>query len=276
MTARNDILSFLSLVGSQQDEDIDLAETALVLASIDDPKRSLDPYREHLSQLTRALKDRYRSENESLESRIDSLNGVLIDEGYQGDVETYDDLRNANLMDVIDRRRGLPVTLGILHLHLARAMGWSMVGLNFPGHFLVRFDYEGERVILDPFAPGKVCDVADLRAMLKAMEGDGAELLPAHYQPVSNRDTLLRLQNNFKLRHINNGAVDRALEQLAVMRLFAPYESSLWRETGLLEAHMGNTGAAIDALEEFMRLTDNVRHVRQTEMLIRRLKTRPH
>lgn len=276
MTARNDILSSLSLVGSQQDEDIDLAETALVLASLDDPKRSLDPYREHLSHLTRALKDRYRSENESLDSRIDSLSGVLIDEGYQGDVDTYDDLRNANLMDVIDRRRGLPVTLGILHLHLARSMGWSMVGLNFPGHFLVRFDYEGERVILDPFAPGMICDVAELRAMLKAMEGDGAELQPAHYQPVGNRDTLLRLQNNFKLRHINNGAIDKALEQLAVMRLFAPRDSALWRETGLLEAHMGNTSAAIDALEEFMRLTDNVRHVRQTEMLIRRLKTRPH
>jgi regulator of sirC expression with transglutaminase-like and TPR domain len=276
LIARFDARGYLGTVGALPDEDIDVAETALVLASIDEPARPLAPYREHLAQLADELKTRCAGGAESLAERIDALTGVLTAHGYRGDDETYDDLRNASLIHAIDRRRGLPVTLGILDLHLARAMGWAIVGLTFPGHFLVRLDEGAERAILDPFAPGRVCGVADLRAMLKAMEGDAAELEPAHYRPAGNRDTLLRLQNNYKLRHINTGAIDRALGQLALMRLFAPNEPSLWRETGLLEAHMGHTKAAIDALEEFMRLTDNVRHVRQTEMLIRRLKTRPH
>ena len=55
-----------------------------------------------------------------------------------GDDQTYDDLENANLISVIDRRRGLPVALSILYIHAARRQGWPVEGSNFPGHFLIR------------------------------------------------------------------------------------------------------------------------------------------
>ena len=114
----------------------------------------------------------------------------------------------------------------------------------------------------------------DLRDLLKATAGSAAELEPGHYQPVSNREVLLRLQNNIKLRHLSAHDVPRALGVLEAMRLFAPGEAALWRETGLLEAHGGNIGGAIGALETFMELSDSERHRHQVATLIQQLKKR--
>lgn len=277
MTSRAEARAFLTEVGALPDEDIDVADTALVLGALDRPNAPLERYRRHLAAIAGDIAESADAGSDGLAARIAALNAVIIDRhGYTGDTETYDDLQNANLLRVIDRRKGLPVAIGILYLHAARAMGWPIVGLNFPGHFLVRMDCDGERAILDPFNEGQVRTAVDLRDLLKATAGAAAELAPGHYQPVSNRDILLRLQNNIKLRHLSGHDVPRALEVLEIMRLFAPEESALWRETGLLEAHAGNLSAAIGALETFMRLSDSDQHLHQAAMLIQQLKNRMH
>ena len=273
MNSRKEARDILRRIGRQADADIDIAEGALALGALERPDQPLERYRRHLAALARDLGERWREASDCLETRIALLHEVVIERfGYTGDADTYDDLQNANLLRVIDRRKGLPVALGILYLHAARAQGWDMVGLNFPGHFLVRLDVDGERVILDPFNAGQVRTAQDLRDLLKATAGTAAELEPGFYQPVGNRDILLRLQNNLKLRHLSANDVPRALEVLDAMRLMAPAEPMLWRETGLLEAHVGNVSDAITALETFMRLggSDQQRH--QAAMLIQQLK----
>lgn len=275
MTSRAEAREILRRVGQQPDDEIDLAEAALALGSLELPSVALEGYRRHIAVLVDDLSQRNDPAADSLETRIALLHEVIVERhGYRGDHDTYDDLQNANLLRVIDRRRGLPVALGILFMHAARSQGWAIRGLNFPGHFLVRMDADGARAILDPFNEGQVRSAVDLRDLLKATAGSAAELEPGHYQPVANRDVLLRLQNNIKLRHLTAHDVPKALEVLEAMRLFAPREPSLWRETGLLEAHAGNLGAAIAALETFMELTGSDRHRHQTAALIQQLKNR--
>ena len=141
-------------------------------------------------------------------------------------------MQNANLMRVVDRRKGLPVALGILYLHAARAQGWDSVGLAFPGHFLIRLGDGPERLILDPFHNGRICDAASLRELLKAMAGQDVELTPTHYAPVSDRDVLLRLQNNIKSRLLQAGRAEPALRIVQTMLLLAPDLAGLWHEAG--------------------------------------------
>ncbi|HYH17795.1 MAG TPA: transglutaminase-like domain-containing protein [Azospirillum sp.] len=275
LNSRAEAREILRRTGTLADEDIDIAEAALALGALDRPNVPLDRYRRHLAALARDMADRFDPLADSLETRVALLHEIVMERhGYAGDTETYDDLQNANLLRVIDRRRGLPVALGILYLHAARSMGWRMVGLNFPGHFLVRIELDGERAILDPFNDGQVRTAVDLRDLLKATAGTAAELTPEHYAAVRNRDILLRLQNNLKLRHLTANEVPQALDVLEGMRLFAPDEPALWRETGLLEAHQGRTEDAIAALETFIRLGDNERLMHQAAMLIQQLKTR--
>ena len=242
----------LTATGLCLDEDIDLALTALALAALDRPRVSLDRYCRHLQDMADDIACRSGGAV-GAEDRASVLWEVLgNDYGYEGDLATYDDLQNANLMRVIDRRRGLPVALGILYIHGARAQGWPMVGINFPGHFLLRMECDGERVILDPFEPGRRLEANDVRELFKRLAGKDAELETRFFDAVSNREILLRLQNNIKSRALRSSDVVRAAAALKSMLRIAPDHVSAWYELGLLEAQTDNLRAAITALETFL------------------------
>ena len=236
-----------------------IAEAALALASFERPRVDLARYRDHLRLIARDV-GRHPGVAGDLAARARALNEIiLLKYGYSGDELTYDDLQNANLMRVVDRRRGLPVALGILYIHAARAQGWDMAGLAFPGHFLVRLAQGPERVIIDPFHGGQVCGAAELRELLKAAAGRDTELSPEHYVTVSDRDVLLRLQNNLKARLIQGQHHERALIVVETMLMLALDLAELWGEAGMLHRHLGNMRAAVAALEQYVvRAPDGV------------------
>lgn len=266
----------LRRAGGQPDEALDLAGTALLLAALERPAEPLEPYREHLALLQRETAELAgEAAAERLEARLEAINGVLFERhAYAGDAETYDDLRNADLMAVIERRRGLPVALGILYLHVARSQGWAAVGLAFPGHFLLRLDCGPQRAIVDPFNRGQLRQPAELRELLKALAGADAELTPEHYAAVSNRDVLLRLQNNRKLRLLREHRGEAALAVVEGMLMVAPGVVGLWREAGLLHAHHDNLRAAILALEHYLELAGQDPQRAEAERLLRQLRGR--
>lgn len=280
MTPRQQALEILRRIGQTDDEDIDLVEAALALAMLDHPVADLAPYRAHLTALGVDLGAVMReAPADGLADRIAALTRLMTQmHGYRGDTETYEDLQNANLIRVIDRRRGLPVALGILAMGAARANGWSIMGLNFPGHFLMRLDHADGRQILDPFDGARPRDPRELREMLKQTAGLDAELTPDHYAPVSNREVLLRLQNNLKLRHLSTDQPAKALAVVEDMLLFAPDHIGLWRESGLLNAHLGNLAAGIAAFENFLRIGRakgaSAQLLDHTQALLRQLRGR--
>jgi len=260
-------------IAASRSDRLDLGEAALALASLERRQVGLARYRDHLAQL--ALDVGACDAAPSLAARAAALNQTILGKhGYRGDADTYDDLQNANLMRVIDRRRGLPVTLGILYMHAARAQGWDMVGLAFPGHFLVRLEAADGRAIVDPFNQGKLPDAGALRELLRGTAGADAELAPQHYAPVSDRAVLLRLQNNIKLRLIGADRIAEAVRVIDVMLLFAPDQSELWREAGLLHAHLGNLGAATAAIERFLAIADNETARHTMAALLQRMRAK--
>jgi len=263
--------------GTGPDEAIDVAEAALALALVDEPAADPALYRAHLAELARDTIAAAQDRAPTIDSMVAALNGVLLTRhGYDGDAETYNDLRNANLMHVIDRRRGLPVALGILYMHAARAAGWTIGGLNFPAHFLVRLDHGPERAVIDPFNRGRVRDAAGLRVLLKQVSGAKAELQPEHYRPVSNRMVLLRLHNNIKSRLVRLNRIAEAARAADAMLWLAPNEPSLWREAGLMHAHLNNLRQGKAALERALALGLPERHRREVEDALTRLKSRMH
>src|SRR5205823_9750308 len=265
---------YLRGLGAATSPILPIGEAALALASFERPRVGLGRYRQHLAALARDV-GRHAGAAGDLTARVQALNEIiLLKHGYSGDELTYDDLQNGNLMRVVDRRKGLPVALGILYLDAARAQGWDSVGLGFPGHFLVRLTEGAERLILDPFHGGRVCDAATLRELLKAMAGQAVELAPEHYAPVADRDVLLRLQNNLKSRLLQAGRHERALSVVETMLLLAPDLAELWQEAGLLHARLGNMRAGVNALEQFIiRAPEgNARH--QAAAILQQLKSK--
>ncbi|MRG70728.1 tetratricopeptide repeat protein [Alphaproteobacteria bacterium HT1-32] len=256
----------------------DLGEAALLLAALDRPGVGLDRYRRLLDHLAARTGEQLQSNDDpGAVQVIAAVNDVLFrEENYRGDERTYDDLQNANLMRVMDRKCGLPVSLGILYIHAARGAGYQAAGLNFPGHFLVRVEKDGERLIVDPFNGGKLLRTPDLRNLLKALSGPGAELHPDHYRTVDDRQILLRLQNNVKLRLLQNGHIEEALKVVQSMLAFAPDEQTLWREAGLMQARVGDIPSAIASLECYLLRvdTDDARY--RASVLLHELRARLH
>ena len=260
------------------DDAVDIAEVALALAAADLQSVDLAPYRRHLEQLCTALAGVPDPSADAM-ARAQALREVMaVRYGYVGDVDTYDDLQNASLIRVIDRRKGLPVALAILYLHVARSQAWEITGLSFPGHFLLRLSCGAQRVIIDPFHGGMTRTTADMRDLLKVMLGAEAELTSDHYAPVGNRAVLLRLQNNVKLRHLRAGQVAPALSALRTMRILAPEDPLLVREAALLQARAGQVGAAIGSLETFIDCATDAgldqRLLHEAAVLLQQLRSR--
>ena len=240
-----DALDWLTAYGEKGG---DLAEAALMLSRLDHPNRPLEPARAHLAEIAEAMKLRsslIRDIGGGAHALADLLFGQL---GYEGDREDYDNPQNADLVSVIARRRGLPVALGILYIHGARAAGMAAAGLNAPNHFVVRLTHDGHDAIVDPFNGGAL------------IEPDRA---PPHVpidnesltQVVSDASVLLRLQNNLKIRALDAGDDARALEIAERMVLISPKRPDLWFDLGRLRHQAGIPGAARKAYEHAVAQT---------------------
>ena len=269
-----DPLAALDAMGQLPDAELDLAIAALQFARADLPGADWQAVREHLSELAREAAALPGSAPAEQAKALASL--LAGRHGYEGDAETYDDFANANLIQVVERRRGLPVALGILWIHAARAAGWEAYGLDFPGHFLVGLAASGAQAVLDPFNGGGRLDAPALRALLKRMEGPGAELRPDLLRSVGNRPILLRLQNNVKLRLLRAGDLAGALECAERMLRLAPAAATIWREAALLHERLGQVTASLAAWGRFLTLVPEGDLATQAREAVAVLRARLH
>lgn len=245
-------------------EHVDLAETALLLAALDHPG-AVDRALAALDHLADGLTA--DTAGQQADALAITLGGFRLDE--------LDDDNSANLFWVLDQHRGTPEALGLLWLEVARRAGWTAEALAFPGCLLVRLeDQDGHRVIVDPAVGGPVLTPCQLRAQLKAMAGLAAELEPSLFAPLSNRDILLRLQNEVKLRVLRSGRVAQATAIVEAMLLFAPDQAGLWREAGMMHMRLDNMPAAIAALEQFVARSGNSPARRRTQLLLQEIRAR--
>ncbi|MGH7153583.1 MAG: SirB1 family protein [Acetobacteraceae bacterium] len=246
----------LDAIGLLPDVEIDIADAAVALARVEAPDANWQAAREELSALARDAVAMARTLNPTrLEARAEGLADLLVRRhGYRGDADTYDDPANANLIRVVERRKGLPVALGVIWLHATRAAGWGAHGVDFPMHFLFALEGRGAQVVLDVFNGGAVQEARHLRALIKRIEGERAELRPGLLQPMSTRAVLLRLHNNIKARRLDAGDLAGALDCIETMLRFAPDHAGLWREAGLMHQRLDHVNAALRCLRRFLTL----------------------
>ncbi len=275
----DELKSEIARWGDASDADMPLEKITLCLAALDKPGRDMGRYIHHLQVLKDHVAQRFHDLRmagalDDVATRLAALKHVVHDDmGYDGDRDTYDDLRNADVMEVIDRRKGLPISLCILVIIVARAQGWDVAGINFPGHFVMRLTHNSQKIIFDPFDHFTILNAQSLRQILKRSLGEDAELAAHYYADASNRDTLLRLQNNIKSRRIQAEDYAGALHVVAHMRLFAPSDPRLIFDQGVLEAKLGNIRAAIASLETFLTISQDRQSLQDARAFLAALKS---
>jgi len=248
----------LRAIGRLEDHQINLAKAALYLAALDSPGISLSRYENHIIKLCDEVTQRHafliaEGADDDVATQLAALKYVMVDVyDYRGDLENYYDLQNVNLIRVIERRKGMPVALSLLYIHLGQSQGWQVDALNFPAHVVCRIEKDGQRILFDPFHSCKTLQAADLRQLLKTLVSSEAELVSSYYDASSRREILIRLQNNIKLRQIENEEYGEAVKTIERMRLIDPDEYRLLLDAGVLYARTNQAIAAISALEKYI------------------------
>lgn len=264
-------LALLDAVGRAGTQDVDIARAALALASFARPGLSLEPYLAHL-ELLRGAAARIAGLESVDETPARAVAEALAatlhgDFGYDGDSRRYDDLMNADLAHVIDRRRGLPVALGILYIHTARGLGARAHGINFPGHFLVGVATPRSSILIDPFHGGRALDGDALEGLLPR----GTPLQSDHLAALSDRGTLIRLQNNIISRTREAGAWERAATALECVARMAPDAGSIHYELAQAYARIEHSVAARHALTRALALDGEAAWAAEARALLSRL-----
>src|SRR5687767_755766 len=142
------------------EEQINLAEAALYIARDEYPEIDISGYLTQLKAWSSTLKK--ESTKKPGTSRLDLLNDLLFSRmQFTGNIDNYYDPKNSFLNDVIDSRKGIPISLSVIYLELAWSLGLDAAGVGFPGHFLVRVNHRGEIIYVDAFYKGRIMTADD-------------------------------------------------------------------------------------------------------------------
>jgi regulator of sirC expression with transglutaminase-like and TPR domain len=265
--------AYLERLGQAGDGPHDIATAGLMLAAMDRPERPRDVFTDHLDELAQLARGEAEFARDA-EIAARALSRIMVQGfGYEGAHSHYDDPDNADLMSVIQRRRGLPVALGILYMHAARAAGFSAQGLATPGHFLLVLGVRGGEAVIDPFNGGAAVERERLSSPPLLAELGVAEE-PNALEPVSDTDVLLRLQNNIKMRALAARDTKRAIDVLMRMLLIAPKRTYFWFELGRLHESIGALGAARAAYEHCLTPTADIASSNEAALALQTLKRR--
>jgi regulator of sirC expression with transglutaminase-like and TPR domain len=181
--------------------------------------------------------------------------------GFVGNREQYEDPRNSFLNDVIVRRTGIPITLAIVYMEIARRAGLAVDGVNFPGHFLMRCADEPapsgnpSPIIVDPFNGGAMLTDADCLRLLRTHAGAEALLDPDMLQPAGKQAILLRMLLNLKRAFVRVRSFDYARDVSELLVALDPSALTELRDRGLLASHLRDYSAALRDLETWLAAT---------------------
>lgn len=256
---------------NQPDGSIDLAKAALYMALEEYPNLEPEEYINALDTIADEVRDRLPAENYPLRI-IQAINGYLYGElQFAGNDVDYYDPRNSFLNEVIDRRTGIPISLSLVYLEVAKRIDFPMVGIGMPGHFLIRPDFEDAGIFVDAFNGGEILFTEDCQARLSQIYGQPMELQPDFLAPVSRRHFLGRMLGNVKAIYLQQRDASRVL--LAIERILLLFPDALGerRDRGILYYQVGRLVEARHDLELYLRNAPNARDAATIRQLVDRL-----
>ncbi|MBI3080151.1 MAG: tetratricopeptide repeat protein [candidate division NC10 bacterium] len=256
------------------EEEIDLAEAALLIAGEEYPNLDVAAYLSLLAHMGAEARRRVRSSRPAA-SALEALNHYLFDElGFAGDTENYYDPRNSYLNDVLERRTGIPISLSTVYMTVARHSGLPIRGVGFPGHFLVKFAGEGEEIVLDPFNRGAILTEADCQRLLDQATAGWARFSRELLGATGTKAILARMLGNLKGIYAATRQYAKALACVERILLLTPDAAPEIRDRGLLLAQMQRTEEAVLALTRYLKQSPAPEDAAQVKEQLRTLRMR--
>jgi regulator of sirC expression with transglutaminase-like and TPR domain len=242
---------------SGPDEQINLAEAALLIASEEYGGLDIAAYLALLDDIAGTLKRRLRPDISPADTVV-ALNRYLFDElGFSGNAADYYDPRNSFLNEVLDRKRGIPITLAIVYIEIGRRVGLPVQGISFPAHFLVKCKLREGTLVLDPYARGSSLSFDDIKQRVKSLH-EGVEpprsVMASMLAAASNKDILVRMLRNLKGIYSHHKEWLKALTATDRIISVMPDSAEEYRDRGMIYLNLECFRAALFDLQAYLKM----------------------
>lgn len=264
---------FRAMVTRPNDQ-IDLAEASLLIAREEYPWLDVKAYIRRLDHMAEEVGDRIGAERHPLTVAAGLARYLFVEVGFRGAADEYFDPQASHLNDVLERKRGIPLSLSVVYMEVARRAGYSVVGVGLPGHFVVKYPHPGGEVFVDPFHEGAVLSPADCAAMVHQIYRGAVKFEPYMLGAVTNRQILSRSIHNLKTIYLAAKRHDMALAMVELQLTLAPWDLDGIRDRGMLRYHLHDLPGAVADLETYLEYSagaGDVDRVRRNVDTLRRI-----
>jgi len=254
-----DLIADFRRAVSGPDDRVDLACAALEIARDDYPDLDVAGYLRRIDQIAVHVMERLESEK-TVYHRIAALNSVMFEEhGFHGNRRNYYDPKNSFLNEVIERKMGIPISLSVLYMEVAQRTGLPLYGVSFPGHFLVKYSDDRERIVIDPFNAGEVKSRESLRQLLKSLYGGKVTLVDDFLEPVTKKQIIRRMLNNLKMIYLQEKNFLKTLAVLQRLVVLDPSSAEDIRDRGSVYLKLECFQYALADFESYLGLVPNAK-----------------
>lgn len=256
---------FAQLVKKPEDR-IDLVEAALLIARTAYPEMKSPEY----TRLLEAWAGRLRRQTSPYSSAGDvlrELNRMMFEEeGFKGDADNYYDPQNSFLNRVLERKKGIPITLSLVYSEVGRLAGFPVHGIALPGHFIVGLFHEAGILYIDPFNQGEVLAERECRKMIEVRFGREAAADAGWRKPAGKKTILKRMLRNLKAIYHHSGHDLQTLEMIQWILAIDPDAAAELKQRGLLYEAMGNFASAVLDFKHYLEAAPSA----EDEQIIKR------
>jgi regulator of sirC expression with transglutaminase-like and TPR domain len=256
----------------KSERDLELGRAVLFIAQEEYPQLPVERYMMRFDALAEAAKDRLDNETAAPVVLRELIHTLYEREGFRGNTESYHDPRNSLLNDVLDRRLGIPMTLGIVMLEVGWRLDLPLEGVNFPGRFLVRYKGATEHLLVDPFDGGRIRFEDEAQELLDKVYGGMVRMQDQFLRSATKRDMIHRLLVDLKGLYVNVHDDERALSTIERLLLLRSDSSGERRDRGMLLVKLGRASEAMEQLQEYLDYTPQAADAPRVRSLLERLE----
>lgn len=256
------------------DAEIDLAAAYLMVAEDEYPLLDIASYLRRLDRMGEEVRDLVGAERHPSTVAVALVRYLFRDLGFEGAADEYFDPRASYLNEVMDRRKGIPISLSIVYMEVARRAGFQVDGVGLPGHFIVKHPQPGGDLFVDPFNRGAVLSREDCAQKVGEIYNGAVAFEPYMLGAVTKRQILARAIHNLKTIYAAGRQREKALAMVEFLLILAPWDLEEIRDRGMLRFQLGDAEGAIADLETYLQYSlgaGDAEKVRSSVRAIRRV-----
>lgn len=254
------------------DGEIDLAQAALLIAREEYPTLDPAPYLRRLEEMAIEARDLVGAERHPRSIAVGLGRYLFTEKGFAGASEEYFDPRASFLNDVLDRRIGIPLSLSLVYMEVARRAGFTVDGVGLPGHFIVKHPCPGGDIFVDPFDRGSLLVPEDCARKVHEIYAGSVPFQPCMLGAVTKRQILARTIHNLKTIYLAAKWYERALSMVELLLVLAPWDVDEIRDRGMLRYRLGDYEGAAADLETYLKYSVAAQDIDLVRRNVRALK----